>query len=73
MKDAEGNVVREEEVKKSRKSNKEHQMVQKKKPKTPPAEESCGINHIDTIGKSADNVTVVIEEKPKKKKSFFSR
>ena len=74
VKDADGNVVMEEEVKKSRKSNKEHQMVQKKKPKAPAAEESCAIDRIggnDSV--AAEKPAVVVVEEKKKKKSFFSR
>lgn len=64
VKDADGNIIKEEEVKKSRRSNKEHQMIHKKLA-APPAEE----NTIEKHPPSPEPAKK--EEKIKKKGRFF--
>jgi len=76
VKDSAGNVIKEEEVKKSRKSNKEHQMISKKRPSVDNQIDNLADDVI--VAESAEEVKVEepvsnVEKKDekKKKKGFF--
>ena len=77
VKDSAGNVIKEEEVKKSRKSNKEHQMISKKRPSVDsPSDQAADdiiATHENDDVKLEDPLPSPVEKKEekKKKKGFF--
>ena len=71
VKDSEGRVIREEEVKKSRKSNKEHQMIHKVKPEDEISHEDAEPVEVKAEQVAPEPSPRDQEKEKKKKKGLF--